>query len=438
MKAIKVILIILVVLGLVAAAGVWGLTRYLEQPEVRQKLTSLASHATGTEVRLEDLKVSIFRGIELRGVTIGNPDGFAGNLLTAKAFVLRYRLWPLVRKRVVVDAIVLETPTIELVKNAQGQWNFERLSGRAEKVQAGASHEPATGGLEVTLHSIRMNHATTTMRTAAGRELLKVQDASFRSGLVVSEGKVSGDGHANIGLVECAHALFLRELSTPVALTPASVKLSPLVGKVAGGEITGAAGMSLVDSRYTVDLHVKNADVVTLFKEANVLPVFSSGKLQLNSSLTGTGGVETVVGAGQAEITGGQLMNVPLLNVVATLLQVSALQNLKFDEFKLEYTLSNNVVQTPVIRIVSPQVKLTGQGELTLADNKLNHTFTLTLAAGTLDHAPKEIRQEFTRNTDGSAAIEFKVWGPYDSPKTDLQKRILQGVGEQLLKKFLK
>ena len=85
-----------------------------------------------------------------------------------------------------------------------------------------------------------------------------------------------------------------------------------------------------------------------------------------------------------------------------------------------------------------PRVQLTGKGQLTLADNKLDHTFTLTLTSGALDRAPKEIRQEFTQNADGSYAIDFKVWGPYDSPKTDLQKRLLKGIGEQLLKKFSK
>lgn len=442
MKALKIIAAIVVVLALVAGVGVFLLTRFVERPEFREKLVGLASRATGTPVQISDMRVSIFSGIELRGVAIGNPGGFNGNLLTAKTFVLRYRLWPLLRKRVEVQTLVFDAPVIVLAKNAQGEWNYEKIGSRTAKVTTtGPAETPHTsaGGLDISLQKIEMKDAAVTMVKADGKELLRVEGANFSSDITLNAGQVSGTGNARIALVNCANTLFIRTLATPVALTPAAVKLAPLTGKLAGGDVTGAAGLSLAgDSKYTVELHVKNADVVTLIKEAGVPASFTSGKLQLNSTLAGTGGADTIVGTGNAEIVGGQLVNVPVLNLVATLLQVSALQNLKFDEIKLEYTISNNVVTTPVISLKSPQVKLTGSGELTLADNKLNHTFMMTLAAGTLDHLPKEIRQEFTQNADGSWTIEFKVWGPYNSPKTDLQKRLLKGVGEQLLKKYLK
>jgi len=44
----------------------------------------------------------------------------------------------------------------------------------------------------------------------------------------------------------------------------------------------------------------------------------------------------------------------------------------------------------------------------------------------------------FTEREDGSLAIDFKVWGPYDSPKNDLKERLVKGAAEQLLQKFLK
>ena len=97
MKLLKVILVIFVILAVIAAVGLYALTRYVERPEFRQKLVGLASKATGTTVKLDDLKVSLFSGIELRGMALGNPGGFAGDFVTARAFVLRYRLWPLLR-----------------------------------------------------------------------------------------------------------------------------------------------------------------------------------------------------------------------------------------------------------------------------------------------------------------------------------------------------
>jgi len=62
---------------------------------------------------------------------------------------------------------------------------------------------------------------------------------------------------------------------------------------------------------------------------------------------------------------------------------------------------------------------------------------TITLARGVLDNTLPQIRSLFTEQPDGALSLNFRVWGPYDSPKTDLTKRITQNVGRQLLQKGL-
>jgi hypothetical protein len=95
-------------------------------------------------------------------------------------------------------------------------------------------------------------------------------------------------------------------------------------------------------------------------------------------------------------------------------------------------------MQTPVIRVVSPQVQITGKGKITLDDYKLDHALTLVFSAATMDKVPKEIRNVFTKRDDGSFAIDFNVTGPYDAPKTDLQQKLISGAAGSLLQKFLK
>ena len=70
-------------------------------------------------------------------------------------------------------------------------------------------------------------------------------------------------------------------------------------------------------------------------------------------------------------------------------------------------------------------------------DYSLNHEMTISFAKGTLDRLPKEIRNLFTQRQDGSWALDFRVWGPYNAPKTDLQDRLLKGAAEQLIQKGL-
>jgi len=68
----------------------------------------------------------------------------------------------------------------------------------------------------------------------------------------------------------------------------------------------------------------------------------------------------------------------------------------------------------------------------------LNHNVTIVFAKGALDRAPDPVRGVFTEQQDGSLTLDFKVTGPYDSPKTDLTKRIAQNVGQQLIEKGLR
>jgi uncharacterized protein involved in outer membrane biogenesis len=444
MKAVKILLIVAAALVLVVAGGLFFLTRFVNTPQFKDQLLNAARDATGTEVKIGEMNVAIFRGIDLRDVTIGNPDGFTGELLTAKSFALHYRLWPLLRKRVEVETLALDSPVITLVKNDAGDWNYDQLGGGESKPAAEKSASPApakTSGpssrLDIAVDRIEMKHATFVMRKASGAELLRVTDANFSSRVSMSGHKLTGAGHASLAEAVAAGSLFLRQVSAPVAMDGDHVKLAPLSGKVADGALAGDAG--LVGSKYVVNLQIKDADVVKLIQEAGVAkPVFSSGKLQLNTALSGTGGLETIIGDGKAEITGGQLVGVPVLTLVGALLQVPVLQNLKFDECRLEYTISNNVMQTPLISLKSPQAQISGAGRVALEDYSLNHTLTLALAKEALERAPKEIRQLFTERADGFVTMEFKVWGPYDKPKTDLDKRLLKGVGEQLLEKGLK
>lgn len=445
MKVLKILGIVLIVLVVLLVGGVFYLTRFVNTPAFKQQVLDAASKAAGTNVKVGEMKVSLFSGIDLQDVAVANPEGFTGNLVTAKSFALHYRLLPLLQKRVEVETLALDSPVITLAKNNKGDWNYEKLGGPTEPKSATAkpaAAKPASSGgsgLDIAVSHIELKHASIVMLDDSGKELLRITDANFTSSVNLSGNQMTGSGHASIDQAAAANALFIHKVATSVAITTDAVRLTPLTGKVADGDITGDAGLTLTGgSKYSVNLQVKNADIVKLIQEAGVAKrVFNSGKLQLSTALTGTGGLATMAGNGKAEITGGQLVNIPVLNLLATLLQISALQNLKFDECRLEYTIANNVMETPVISLKSPQVQITGKGSVALEDYSLNHTLTLTLAKGTLDSVPKEVRSIFTQRDDGSLALEFKVWGPYDAPKTDLEKRVLTGAADQLLQKGL-
>src|SRR5439155_8775990 len=101
----------------------------------------------------------------------------------------------------------------------------------------------------------------------------------------------------------------------------------------------------------------------------------------------------------------------------------------------IEFTLADNVMQTPVISLKAPQIQITGNGSVTLEDYKLNEEMTLAIHKNLLGKVPKGVQRIFNERDDGYLTIDFKVYGPYDKPKTDLTERLIQRGLEELFKK---
>jgi uncharacterized protein involved in outer membrane biogenesis len=449
MKAVKIVSIILAVLIVLVltlvGAGIFFTNRYLQTPAFKEQVLKAARGELGADVRIDTFHVSLFSGVELRGVTIGNPAGFTGNLLTADAFVLHYRLLPLLSRRVEIEQLSLDKPVITLSQNDKNEWNYESIGAKGSatnptpaevKPMPVAPSKPETATrLDIVLSKLAITQGAVSLVSGANKPIVDLQGINFTSAVSLIDNKLDGTGKAAIDKINVANALFVEKVGTSVTLGSDEVKLAPLSGKLADGSLTGDLTVKLGDVfQYIINLQIKDADVAKFLQDAGTKPVMS-GKLVATTALTGAGGLPTIVGNGRMEIDGGQLTQIPILNLLATLLQMDALRNLKFSECVMEYSISNNVMQTPVIRIISPELQITGKGSVSLADYSLNHNLTITFAKGALGAAPKEILSFFTEQTDGSLSLSFKVSGPYNSPKTDLTARIAKGVVQQLLDK---
>ena len=451
MKALKTLLIVVAVLvvliAALAAGGVWYLNGYLATPEFKQKVVSAARDQLHTEVTISDLNVSLFSGVHLKGIVIGNPQGFSGNLLTADAFMLSYNLAPLLERRVQVEQLSATKPVVTLSRNDKGEWNYDKLMAPEGSAAAKPEAKPAAGGsgtpaLDIVLSKLAVTDGTVTLLGDKNKPLTKIEGLNFTSALNFIGGKFNGTGRAKISTLGIAEALFVRQLDSAVSMSSAEVKLSPATGKLAGGDLSCDLTLKLAGGfKYIMNLQTKNSDVATLLKEAGTKDVIT-GKLQGTTAVEGTGGLPTMTGKGRFEITDGKLMQIPLLGLLATLLQVPELNEIKFNECVLEYTLANSIMETPVIKLSSSGIQITGKGSVSLVDNTLNHDLTLALSKTLLAKVPKEVQSAFKDRGDGFLTVDFHVSGPYDSPKTDLAQGLLKNAAkdqiQQRLFKFIK
>jgi hypothetical protein len=177
-RTLKRVALALGLLGLaVLAAGAWALRR-LDTPEGRKSLAARAGAALGTQVRVSEVEIGLLTGVRLTGVGVANPPPQRGDLLTAEAVSLRHRLWPLLRGRVVVDRLDVRKPTLSLVADARGVFNYERLGGAR-----GAAAVPAALPLRVVLSRIAIDDGVLSVSDATRTTLLRVEGLEVQAGV---------------------------------------------------------------------------------------------------------------------------------------------------------------------------------------------------------------------------------------------------------------
>jgi uncharacterized protein involved in outer membrane biogenesis len=279
-KALIAGAVLAVVFLLVLAYGAWALGR-INTPAFQKALLYRARATVGADVRVQHMEVSLLEGVTMKGVAIGNPPGYRGDLLTADEFVLRYRLLPLLRGRFEVRRLSMEKPAITLAMDQRGVFNYEKLGRSKAPAAPAASRSASTGAvpLDIVLRRLSLDDARLTVLDERRAPLMKAEDADLSSSFELTGGALVGTGRATIATLALADALFVRSVSAPIETSKDVLKLAPLEARLAGGKVSGGLTVDLKGFRYALRLDVKDAEVKKLLEEARSAQA-ASGRLQ--------------------------------------------------------------------------------------------------------------------------------------------------------------
>lgn len=103
--------------------------------EFRPRLQTALTSALNRQVTLGDLGFSLFSGsVSARDLSIAEDPRFGpGPFVTAKSLDLGVDIWPLVfSHKLNVRNLTITQPTINLVQNQSGQWNFATMGGKKD------------------------------------------------------------------------------------------------------------------------------------------------------------------------------------------------------------------------------------------------------------------------------------------------------------------
>jgi uncharacterized protein involved in outer membrane biogenesis len=443
-RALKILAIVLVGVVALLGAALFVLARYLDSEAFRRAATAAAQETLGASVTVGELHVSLFSGATFRQVVVGNPPGLPGELLRAEALVVRPRFLPLLRRRLEIAEVRLDAPTVTLARNEHGEWSFERLVPRPPASPsaggaAGGAEAPAPvpvpPALDVVVPRLALNRGTLAVTRERKGPLVEASGIEVITSLSRVGGALASQGQLTVASLRLAERVEIRELTAPLRVSGGDLTLAPLRGQLAEGTLGGQATVRLTGpTRYAISVDLRNARTESLLAPLGGRSL--SGRLEAQASLTGT--ADGATGHGHAEIRDGRLHDFPVLGAVAAALDLPLLRDLRFQEGAIDFVLAGNVLRTPVIRFVAGDVRILGKGEILLRTGELAHEFTLLVPPAAVRRAPREMRAAFTPRADGLAGVDFRVWGPYRSLRTDLQDRVLSGFAESLLRKGLK
>ncbi len=133
--------------------------------------------ALNAEVLVAEVEISPFTRIVLRGVKV-TPNG-AEPIFTATSVTIRYSPFAILRGHIVVDELVIVSPTVTLIESVNGTGNLNPLS--SGKVKPGPAARAASP-LSVEVKSVRLDDATVRHvknLKGGGRETMEMTQVSM-------------------------------------------------------------------------------------------------------------------------------------------------------------------------------------------------------------------------------------------------------------------
>ncbi len=382
-RTLKTVIGIVVLLVVAIAA----LPVLLSSDFVRGKIEALASEQLDAPLKLDEIRLSWFGGLTIRGLALGNPPGFsAGRFVSCAEASGGIALWPLLRGEIHLKTIRLDRPQLLVERAADGRWNFASI----RKGAAPASGPPPA------LPKLKARLEFTNAQ-------LEVRDDRVGSNTQASG--VSGDVSADLTGSESDYTF---RLSVPKIA--ATQSMSPLLGWIVPIAAAGESGAEI------------------------------SGELMLEGRGSFRGHSREAVSKsleaqGRVTLANGRLSGSPLAAEILGLLGEPS--SIEVQSLDAPFRVSDGAVSLENTTLTGSRLDLRFGGKVGL-DGRLDLT---ALAKPREGAAGADARQRLTKLLARSAELKFAIRGTPSQPQVSLEggsagidpkSALEQGAGEAL------
>ena len=467
-KVTRVLLIVAGAILGIAIVALLAVNLYVQSHSTQARIQDELSARLGATLRIQRISVTPWGGLKLTGITMPQKDAAVrSEFLKADAFRLRIRFSSLFSGRLVIKEVALVHPNVVWVQNANGKWRLPGSESAADESAAPVASAPipaapalvpssaaraamtaaappappqqpvpqevqAEGGFAgeerpftPEIRRVNLRDGNFHFLDADGRPVATFEGVDFRSNF---RNATALRGDASIAKISLRDRFFLEQLDSPLKYDPDELDLSEISAKAAGGEITGRFNMRPNDPESPFSLSMKFTGL-----EANRIVTDASGPEdmihgQLEGSLEATGNTadpNALSGTGEIFLRDGQVRQYSLLTALGQLLQIDELKQLKFDQAHVKYHITPGLVTVDELILSSPNIRLSAVGTITF-QGKLRLDSQLAINEKIHGQLFQPIAQNFQpMDPQGFAALNFRVTGTVDKPKTNLMDKLV-------------
>lgn len=133
-KKLPISVIIIAILGAAYLIASLTLSNFLSQERLRIMLVEPVEDQLGRKIEIGSIDISLFSGIDIKDIVVKEKDP-AQEFASIGNFRLKYEILPLFEKRLVIKEVLIDKPTIQISRNAQGITNIADLTIKPKNIQ---------------------------------------------------------------------------------------------------------------------------------------------------------------------------------------------------------------------------------------------------------------------------------------------------------------
>ncbi|MDP9064740.1 MAG: AsmA family protein, partial [Pseudomonadota bacterium] len=338
--------------------------------------------------------------------------------------------WTLLRRRIVINSLVLEAPVINLVSDPDGPWNFENT-----KAQNGPRSFRVGTIATVKIHRGQLYVSNLLPSDAGGRAFFEAHDISSELENVnvdaIADPKsrtLDGEGTLHAAALRFT-AIETRNVSAHLRLQARAVSFTGVRAETYGGSTRGDLTVKLSGKRpsFTADLQMKGIDMAHLLTAFPNARGKMTGKMDGDLKIAGeiahaADPMKSLHGSGHLTVRDGQ---VPSLKLNANLMKLAHYNDLgpakddpsSFNSISTDLELDHERISSKAIDIDGYGVDIDGSGSVSLSgSDQLDYKGVAQIVA----------KQGFITNLfarlaggtlkDGKLAFPFHIGGTIDNP----------------------